>query len=139
MPLLRYMQGDRGAILRKSCACGWNFRSLEKLEGRKNDAFVLPNGQLLSSGFLLDLTYGIFLNYDQAVQAFCLVQDHPESWTLEIVPGSKWSPSLEQTLPRELSHDLKQPSVRIDLKIVQQVTRTASGKSNPIISRVKRQ
>src|SRR5262249_40595699 len=37
MPLLRYMQGDRGAIRSARCGCGRSFRILEKLEGRKND------------------------------------------------------------------------------------------------------
>jgi phenylacetate-CoA ligase len=138
MPLLRYMQGDRGAVRTSLCSCGRRFRILEKLEGRKNDSFVLPNGKLLSSGFLLDLTYEIFLSYEQAVRAFCLVQDKPETWTLELVPGAHWTADLAQKIPRDLSAKLAEPSVRIELKIVEQVTRTASGKANPIISRVKK-
>jgi phenylacetate-CoA ligase len=138
MPLLRYLQGDRASVRTARCACGRNFRLLEKLEGRKNDAFVLQGGGTLNSGFLLDLTYGIFLDYEGAAQAFCLLQDAPEVWTLEIVPGSRWSEEVGGRIVQDLSRQLRQPSVRIELKKVGQVTRTPSGKANPIISRVKR-
>jgi len=136
MPFLRYLQGDRGAIRSQSCPCGRTFRVLEKLEGRKNDAFALPGGELLSSGFLLDLTYAVFLDFDGAVSSFCLIQEMPETWTLEMVRGSRWSTELEQRIPRQLEQKLDRPGIRIVPKLVDQVTRTRSGKANPIISRV---
>jgi phenylacetate-CoA ligase len=139
MPLLRYAQGDRGAIRRSKCACGRHFRVLENLEGRRNDAFVLPDGTQLSSGFLLDLTYGIFLDHDGAVRAFCLLQERADVWQLEVVPGSRWSMDLGEKIIAALTLQLRQPSVRIELKIVEQVTRTASGKANPIVSRIKKE
>jgi phenylacetate-CoA ligase len=137
MPFLRYMQGDRGAIRSAGCPCGRTFRVLEKLEGRSNDAFTLAGGEQLSSGFLLDLTYAVFLDFDGAVSSFCLIQEVPETWILELVPGSRWSPDLEQRIPRELERKLARSDVRIIPRLVDQVTRTASGKANPIISRVK--
>ncbi len=137
MPFLRYLQGDRGAIRTTSCACGRTFRILEKLEGRKNDAFALPGGERLSSGFLLDLTYGVFLEFDGAVSSFCLIQDVPETWTLEMVRGSRWNPEFEQRIPEMLEQKLGRPGIRIVSRLVDQVTRTGSGKANPIVSRVK--
>lgn len=136
MPLLRYQQGDRGAIRRKTCACGSQFRILEKLEGRKNDSFLLPNGQTLSSGFLLDLTYGVFLNYNQAVAAFCLVQEQSTHWYLEIVPGACWTADLSVRIQHELSRELRQPDVTLEVRLVKAVRKTTSGKANPIISRI---
>jgi phenylacetate-CoA ligase len=142
MPLIRYQQGDRGAIRTYACPCGWNFRILEKLEGRKNDSFLLPDGSELSSGFLLDLTYGIFLGFEGLASAFCLVQETPDHWKLEIVRGPKWSDAGGHAMLAQLRTALApQPGtsgVRIALEHVQQVTRTKSGKSNPIISKVKR-
>jgi len=138
MVLLRYLQGDRGSIRTTACPCGRTFRILEKLEGRKNDSFLLPGGGELSSGFLLDLTYSVILDYDHAVQAFCLLQERPEHWTLEVVPGSHWSSELAQKIPADLARLLKHPEVTLELKIVEQVSRTASGKANPIISRIRR-
>jgi phenylacetate-CoA ligase len=138
MPFLRYMQGDRGAIRNTGCLCGRTFRILEKLEGHNNDAFVLPGGEQLGSGFLLDLTHAVLLDFDGAVSSFCLIQEVPETWTLEIVCGSRWSAELEHRIPAQLVQKPGRPGIRIVPQNVQQVTPTASGKSNPIISRVKK-
>jgi phenylacetate-CoA ligase len=137
MPLLRYMQGDRGAIRSKPCKCGRTFRTLEKLEGRKNDSFILPDGKKLSSGFLLDLTYGILLDCEGSVSAFCLIQETPELWFLEIVPGQHWCESLAQKILQKFLRDLNQPRVQLTLKKVTAVTHTLSGKINPIVSHVQ--
>jgi phenylacetate-CoA ligase len=138
MPLLRYLQGDRGAIGTDVCKCGRNFRTLKTLEGRKNDAFVLSTGETLSSGYLLDLTYGVFLNYPGCVNAFCLIQEKPDEWFLEIVPGENWSDGLDKKISLEISKDLNRNFVNIETRIVKDVTKTKSGKANPIISRIKK-
>lgn len=138
MPLLRYMQGDRGAISSRKCKCGRNFRILETLEGRKNDAFTLSNGETLSSGFLLDLTYGVFLNYPGCVNAFCLIQEKADEWYLEIVPGEHWTLNLDKKITSELKKDLNRDLVKIETRLVNDVTKTKSGKANPIISKIKK-
>ncbi len=138
MPLLRYMQGDRGSMSSRKCECGRNFRILETLEGRKNDAFPLANGETLSSGYLLDLTYGVFLNYPGCVSAFCLIQETLNDWILEMVAGEKWVEGLEKTIASELKQDLKRDQIKIKTRLVSDVTKTKSGKANPIISKVKR-
>lgn len=138
MPFLRYLQGDRGAIRPNgTCACGRKFRILEKFEGRKNDAFTLPDGQKISSGFLLDLTYEIILRHNKMVAAFCLIQEDLENWTLELVPGKIWNEEVKEKILQDFLHDLKQPRIHVHLKIVDEVSRTASGKLKAIISRLK--
>lgn len=138
MPLIRYMQGDRGSVRTKKCGCGRTFKILETLEGRKNDAFVLSTGETISSGFLLDLTYGVFLNYPSAVSAFCLIQEEADLWVIELVPGDKWRDDLIKVIPKELSSNLKRDFVKIESKIVKEVRKTKSGKANPIISAIKK-
>jgi phenylacetate-CoA ligase len=137
-PLIRYKQGDRGAIRTKKCDCGRNFRILEKLEGRKNDAFVLSDGETISSGFLLDLTYGVFLDYPMAVQAFCLLQEAPDQWTLELVPGKNFSHFVQTKILEDLKKNLNRPKVSLVAKVVREVRKTATGKANPIISLVQK-
>lgn len=139
MPLIRYMQGDRGSIKTAACKCGRSFKILETLEGRKNDAFTISTGETISSGFLLDLTYGVFLNYPNSVSAFCLVQEDQDTWTIELVPGDKWDDNLQKIIPIQLEKDLNKPIVSIKAKIVTQVRKTKSGKANPIISDLKKE
>ncbi|MGE5086106.1 MAG: phenylacetate--CoA ligase family protein [Bacillota bacterium] len=138
MPLIRYNQGDRGAIRTQPCVCGRNFRILEKLEGRRNDAFVLSSGETLSSGYLLDLTYGVFLDFPGAVAAFCLIQNEADRWLLELVPGKNWHQELVTKIPSTLLRNLGRSQVHIQAMVVQDVRKTASGKANPIVSLVKR-
>jgi phenylacetate-CoA ligase len=138
MPLLRYNQGDRGAVRTKKCACGRNFRILEKLEGRKNDAFIISSGETFSSGYLLDLTYGVFLDYPDAVRSFCLLQVEPNLWLLELVPGTKWRNGLDMEIVQKLRQQINNNTVQLLSAIVPEVRRTASGKANPIISLVKK-
>lgn len=138
MPLIRYMQGDKGSISTKDCPCGRKFRQLETLEGRKNDAFVLGSGETISSGFLLDLTYGVFLDYPGAVNSFCLIEENINQWTLELVPGKDWSISLIEKIPSDLRKRLNKNEVCLKSNLVTSVRKTKSGKANPIISLVKR-
>lgn len=136
MPLIRYKQGDRGSIRTKKCSCGRTMRTLETLEGRKNDAFLLPDGEKLSSGYLLDLSYQVFLQYPGSAASFCLVQERVEAWTLELVPGKNWRPEHSGAIKMHLEHLLNRPSIQISIELVEDVRKTKSGKANPIISRI---
>ncbi len=48
MPLLRYLTGDRGALLSGTCACGRSSRLLGVVSGRAADVLVLRGGQRIS-------------------------------------------------------------------------------------------
>jgi phenylacetate-coenzyme A ligase PaaK-like adenylate-forming protein len=48
MPLLRYLTGDRGAVLSGSCACGRSSPLLGVVTGRAADVLVLRDGQRIS-------------------------------------------------------------------------------------------
>ena len=131
------LQDDRAAIRTIDCPCGKRTRVLEKLQGRKNDAFVLPDGKTISSGFLLDLTYNVLLHY--CINSYCLIQETGYNWVLEIVPGKDWDNTVSDEILKRLKSDLNQPSINISLKIVAEIKKTASGKLNHIISRVNQQ
>lgn len=53
-PFIRYDQGDIAEIKRRD---NLNFRVLKNFRGRENDSLVLPNGEKVYSGELLDQTY----------------------------------------------------------------------------------
>lgn len=135
-PLLRYFQGDRGSITHESCPCGRNFPILKTFSGRKNDSFRLASGEILSSGYLLDLTYSVFLDFPNQVSAFCLVQLTADNWQLELVPGQAWQLSSQEQIYKALCDKLNRPEINLLVKLVEQVSRTQSGKANPIVSRL---
>ena len=137
MPMIRYQQNDLGRIEAPGCACGWTFRRLTNLEGRRNDSFVLPSGKVLSSGFLLDATYEFLLAYRAAVRDFCLIQESPAGVVLQVIPGSGWSDEVAGKISRRFAEFLE-PGVSFHVQPVAECEKTRTGKRNPIINRTTR-
>jgi phenylacetate-CoA ligase len=137
MPMIRYQQNDLGRIEAPGCACGWAFRRLTHLEGRRNDSFVLPSGKVLSSGFLLDATYEFLLAYRAAVRDFCLIQESPAGVVLRVIPGSGWSDEVAGKISRRFAEFLE-PGVSFHIQPVAECEKTRTGKRNPIINRTTR-
>lgn len=136
MPMIRYQQNDLGSIHESKCGCGWRFRSLTQLEGRRNDSFIMPSGKVLSSGFLLDATYEFLLNYRTAIREFCLIQESCGSVTLQIVPDSGWSNEVSSKIAQRF-RNLLEADVSFQITVVEACEKTKSGKQNPIVCRVK--
>jgi phenylacetate-CoA ligase len=134
MPMIRYVQNDLGRITEETCSCGWRFRSLVGLQGRRNDSFVLPSGRELSSGFLLDATYDVILTWRTAVRDFCLIQEDPARIVLQVVPGPGWGVDVEQGI-RSRFTGFFEPGVEFSIAIVEACEKTTTGKRNPIIRR----
>lgn len=137
MPMIRYQQNDIAAIDDNVpvCACGWKFRAMTRLEGRRNDCFIMPSGQTISSGFLLDATYDFLLRYRSEIRDFCLIQEAANRVVLEIVPGPGWSSVASDSIASRL-REFFEPSVEVSVREVTECMKTKSGKRNPIISRV---
>jgi phenylacetate-CoA ligase len=138
MPMIRYQQDDLAHLQESHCACGWRFRALTDLQGRRNDSFVMPSGKVLSSGFLLDATYEFLLTYRTAVRDFCLIQDTRTAVTLQIVRGDGWTEPVGKKIVERLQ-SLFEPGVVVRVHLVAECMKTKSGKRNPIISLVGRQ
>jgi phenylacetate-CoA ligase len=133
--MIRYEQNDLGRLEETDCPCGWRFRALRSLEGRRNDSFTLPSGRVLSSGFLLDATYEFLLAHGTAVRDFCLIQQAPDLIVLQVVTGPQWSREVGGRIESRFREFLEEGvSLRIDP--VEACERTRTGKRNPIINRV---
>jgi phenylacetate-CoA ligase len=137
MPMIRYVQNDLGIIQESDCGCTWKFRELSNLQGRKNDSFLMPSGQEISSGFLLDATYEILLTWRTAVSDFCLVQYKVDDIVLQIIPAEGWSTDLEAQIKQQFG-DYFEASVHFRIDLVTCCEKTQSGKRNPIISHCSR-
>ncbi len=138
MPMIRYKQNDLGTISEKTCECGRSFRILENFLGRKNDCFTLPSGKVISSGFLLDATYGMLLTHRNAVQEFCLIQKSEGDIQLQIVPSTEWNVNIEQNIASNFMIFFAEP-LHFKVQVVETCEKTLTGKRNPIISYVGRQ
>ncbi|WFB34679.1 hypothetical protein P3T73_10960 [Kiritimatiellota bacterium B12222] len=136
MPMIRYVQNDLGELQSSVCDCGWRFRQLINLQGRKNDSFLMPSGREISSGFLLDATYDILLEWREAVLDFCLIQTGGDQVKLQVVKGSGWSDRIAEEIKQRFNGYFKN-EVRFWIEGVEICEKTRSGKRNPILRRIK--
>lgn len=137
MPLIRYKQGDLASIKSSlKCPCKRKFQILQDLEGRMNDHFILPSGKLLSSGFLLDLTYSILLDEEDSINDFCLIQKSRNKIVFEFIPGLKYNENIKSKIHKKLMQHILEDVV-LEVNQTDYLSKTISGKQNPIICEIR--
>jgi phenylacetate-CoA ligase len=97
MPLLRYRTGDRGDVVRDDCACGYRGWSVVGFAGRRECAFLRPDGRRADAWQLVWL----FKHYPLA--AFRLTQTGREDFELELVGDGADLADLERRLRASLA------------------------------------
>lgn len=137
MPMIRYQQRDLGRIADKQCRCGWRFRHLSEFQGRQNDSFSLPSGKILTSGFLLDITYDFLLTHRDAVRDFCLIQRSVNHVSLQVVVGPGWTDSIGTLITKRFQEFLE-AGMKFEIDKVTVCEKTKTGKRNPIINLISR-
>ena len=132
MPLIRYKVGD---IARKStdqsCPCGRGLEMLAKIEGRDTDVIVTPNGNRLIVHFFTGI-----LEYYQSVDTFKVIQEKLDEIIIQIVPR----PDFQEAHWEQIKDEILQkgdPSLKIELKIVENIPLEISNKRRFIVSRIK--
>jgi len=130
MPLIRYDIGDTGILSDKSCSCGRNFPVVKKIIGRTDDILIMADGREVGR---LD---PVFKGLKSIKEAQIIQQDYTHI-TLNIVPDDGFNKKDGQAIVSELKKRLGE-GVYIDIKIVDEIERTRSGKFRSVISKVKR-
>lgn len=137
MPFIRYRQGDLASVAPSRCPCGWGFRELRGIEGRKLDRFVLPSGRVLTPAYLLDASYSFLLDVGADIAAFTMTQESAGHVRIEVVPGPRYEPAMARAVERRFLELAGEP-LRVDVEVVPELRRGAAGKHHPIVSRVGR-
>lgn len=136
MPFIRYRQGDLASIAHTRCPCGWAFRALQNLAGRKLDQFTLPSGRVLTSGWLLDASYSFLFDVKADIRAFTLIQEATNVVTVEIVPGAHYTEETSRAI-RERFLNLVGEALTVQVVLKDELVRSKSGKHNPIVCRLR--
>jgi phenylacetate-CoA ligase len=130
MPLIRYDLGDMVIKSDDSCPCGRAFPVIKCISGRQGDVIRTPSGKELGAAILTHLLYGT----EQIIESQ-IIQDALDHIWIEYVPGEKFSLKdlrvFEHLITKHLPTELK-----VDLKQVDAVERTQSGKIKPVVSRI---
>lgn len=132
-PFIRYDIGDQGSPLLEPCPCGLPFPAMRWGFGRVADYFVTPEGRLIYSAFFEDLMYGI-----RGVHRYQFLQESERDIILSIVPCEGFDDSARSRLAlvQEAVQRGFSPLARVQVRIVEDIPRTASGKHLYLVSKV---
>lgn len=127
-PLLRYRTGDMTRFLPGECTCGRDSRRIARIDTKREDLLLMPDGSLLSAS---NLTFP-FKEVDNILESQ-LYQKSVHVLEVRIIPSPQYSESDGGKLVAGLS-EMVPESVRIELVIVSEIPRTKSGKFRFCIS-----
>lgn len=131
MPLIRYRIGDVGELDLTPCACGRGSLRIRRLLGRSSDFFSTASGRKIHGEYFTHLFYGL-----DAVKRFQFVQETLETFELKLVrDASRWSDGDEAYLRRELEKVFG-GGMQLQIRFVDDIPATASGKYRFTISKV---
>lgn len=130
MPFIRYRTGDVGALAAHSCTCGRTLPLLERVEGRKTDFIVAPDGRVMHG---LSLIYVI--REIAGIEAFRITQKRLTCFDVEIVRNQQYDPNGEGRIQEGFSRRLRAP-VAVQVRYSDSITPTASGKTRHVVSEI---
>lgn len=129
MPFIRYDIQDMAIQSDKQCPCCRGLPALERIYGRLTDVGVTPSGK----GILVHHFTALFMKYVEAATAFQVVQEKPDFFILNIVPGPKLE-EMKPTILAEMQKIVGEES-RVEVRILSEIPVTAGGKRRLFISK----
>jgi phenylacetate-CoA ligase len=130
MPFVRYANGDRAVAGWDQCTCGRGLPLLKKVVGRRLDMIQTPDGRRIPGEFFPHL-----MKDYPAVRRFQVVQEQPDRIELRLVVKTPFDEESCNSLHREIRNVLG-PSVRLDLRPVDDIPLTKAGKLHVVINRI---
>jgi len=128
-PFIRYEVGDTGVWRDSSCGCGRSSRILERIEGRKDDYVITPEGTRIMR---FDYVFKDALN----VKEVQVVQDEVRQIRVRIVRREAYRTSDENAIRSEIKRWIS-PSLGVQFEYVPEIERQANGKFRAVLSCVK--
>jgi len=130
MPFIRYRTEDMGALSSTRCPCGRALPLLQRIEGRKSDFILAPDGRLLHG---LSLIY--ILRNIAGIEQFRITQKSVDNFAVDLVTNGEFNSASEPDIRREFRLRLR-ASVNVDIRYCKAIPATASGKFRYVISEV---
>ena len=130
MPFIRYRTGDVGVLTARNCSCGRTLPLLERIDGRKTDFIVAPDGRVMHG---LSLIY--VMREIAGIKTFRITQERLTSFKVEIVRDEQYEARSEDRIRKVFAQRLKAP-VEVRISYQESIPPTPSGKTRHIISEV---
>lgn len=129
-PLIRYKIGDLGILTERVCTCGINLPLLEKVEGRVFDLIIGVNGNTVAGTF-----WTLLRNKINGWKKFQVIQEKINQIDFILEDNDE----IENNLAEKLSLIVKEKlgdEMKINLKIVNKIPLTKTGKYRWVISKI---
>lgn len=123
MPLLRYENGDQGALSSDPCPCGRGLGRILRMDGRVLDMLVTCDGSKIPGGFA-DHIFGDIRNVD----SFQVVQREPGQLTIRIVANNGFAKGPAERRLRDYYRHYLGEGARIEFEYAREIGRTAAEK-----------
>jgi phenylacetate-CoA ligase len=133
MPFIRYRTGDTGALSPKPCSCGRGLPLLDRIEGRKTDFIVAPDGRVMHG---LSLIY--ILRKIDGIEQFRITQKTLREFEVELVTNAEFARERESEIRSEFEQRLRSP-VTVRIQYSSAIPAAGSGKFRYIISELDEQ
>ncbi len=102
MPLLRYRTGDIGVLAADACPCGRTLPVLARVDGRKTDFVVAPDGRAVHGISVTHIMRDI-----EGIRQFRVTQKAVDRFDIEIVPAENYSTRSEAQIRDGLARRLR--------------------------------
>ena len=125
-PLIRYDVGDVVQVSGQTCDCGRPGRIIDRIDGRREDYVLLPDGAVIGC-------VAHIIETQTRIREGQVYQPDPRNVVLRVVKARDYARRDEASLMREaralLGHD-----IHIEIEYLDRVPRTAAGKLRSVIS-----
>jgi phenylacetate-CoA ligase len=130
MPIIRYRTGDVGVLADGTCPCGRGLPRLQAVEGRRTDFLLTPDGRVMHA-----LAAIYILREQPGLREFQVIQEQLDLVLVTLVPDLGFTPDTSERVAAGLTRLLGH-GVLVDVRVVDEIPRAASGKHRYVISKV---
>ena len=128
-PFIRYEVGDTAVWDDQPCSCGRHSRTLQRIEGRREDYIVTPEGARIGR---LDYLFKDSLNVKEAQ----IVQERHGELTIRLVRRPAYAMKDEMEIRRDIASWLS-PTLAVQFDYVPEIPRGSNGKFRGVVSRLQ--
>ena len=126
-PLLRYRIGDLARLRTEMCSCGRGLRLMSPVLGRTQHTIRAPDGRTLNT-----VVVSAIMGAIPEVRRYQVKQTGPRDLLILVIPGSAWSPAVEDAIHRGFQERIGD-AFRYDILLVDDIRLAPSGKFQTVI------
>jgi phenylacetate-CoA ligase len=131
LPMIRYRNGDAGAVAPPGCRCGRTLGRILRIDGRVNDVLYRSSGEPVS-GAIGPHAFKMV----EGVEQYQIVQRRPGHILVQLVRLPGYAPTVQEPRIEGIFRQHLGADTVVEIRYVDAIPRTAAGKVRFIVSEV---